>query len=95
MLLGHIVTKAVRDGALIKSVTLEPMHGDSTITVSGKVFADGMYEGDLMAAAGVETQIGRESRAQYGEKHAGVIYTQERHKGPGQRGFPKPPMKAR
>jgi hypothetical protein len=89
VLLGHIVTKAERDGALIKNVTLKPMHGESTITVSGKVFADGMYEGDLMAAAGVKTQIGRESRAQYGEKHAGVIYTQERHKEPGQRGFPK------
>jgi hypothetical protein len=89
VLLGHIVTKTERDGALIKSVTLKPMHGESTITVSGKVFADGMYEGDLMAAAGVKTQIGRESRAQYGEKHAGVIYTQERHKEPGQRGFPK------
>nr|WP_306301480.1 FAD-dependent oxidoreductase [Verrucomicrobium spinosum] len=89
VLLGHVVTKAERDGALIKSVTLKPMHGDNTITVIGKVFADGMYEGDLMAAAGVKTQIGRESRAQYGEKHAGVIYTQERHKEPGQRGFPK------
>lgn len=89
VLLGHIITKAERDGALIKSVTLKPMHGDQTITVSGKVFADGMYEGDLMAAAGVKTQIGRESRTQYGEKHAGVIYTQERHKEPGQRGFPK------
>lgn len=89
VLLGHIVTKAQRDGALIQSVTLKPMHGEKTITVSGKVFADGMYEGDLMAVAGVKTQIGRESRAQYGEKHAGVIYTQERHKEPGQRGFPK------
>lgn len=89
VLLGHIVTKAERDGALIQSVTLKPMHGESTITLSGKVFADGMYEGDLMAAAGVKTQIGRESRAQYGEKHAGVIYAQERHKEPGQRGFPK------
>ncbi len=89
VLLGHIVTKAKRDGALIKNVTLKPMHGESTITVSGKVFADGMYESDLTAAAGVKTQIGRESRAQYSEKHAGVIYTQERHKEPGQRGFPK------
>ena len=89
VLLGHIVTKAERDGALIKNVTLKPMHGESTIKVSGKVFADGMYEGDLMAFSGVKTQIGRESRAQYGEKHAGVIYTQERHKEPGQRGFPK------
>lgn len=89
VLLGHIVTKAVRDGALLKSVMLKPMHGENTITVSGKIFADAMYEGDLMAAAGVKTQIGRESRTQYGEKHAGVIYTQERHKEPGQRGFPK------
>jgi hypothetical protein len=89
VLLGHIVTTAKRDGVLIQSVTLKPLHGESTVTVSGKVFADGMYEGDLMAAAGVKTQIGREARAQYGEKHAGVIYTKERHKEPGQRGFPK------
>ncbi len=89
VLLGHIVTKAERDGALLKSVTLQPMHGEGRVTVSGKVFADGMYEGDLLAAAGVETQIGRESRAQYGEPHAGVIYAKERRKEPGQRGFPK------
>ena len=89
VLLGHIVTQAERDGSLLKSLMLKPMHGEKTITVTGKVFSDGMYEGDLMAAAGVKTQIGRESRAQYGEKHAGVIYTQERHKEPGQRGFPK------
>ncbi|MFM8634622.1 MAG: FAD-dependent oxidoreductase [Planctomycetia bacterium] len=46
-------------------------------------------EGDLMAAAGVKMQIGRESRAQYGEQHAGVIYTKELSREPGQRGFPK------
>jgi flavin-dependent dehydrogenase len=89
VLLGHIVTNADRDGALLKSVTLKPMHGEGQVDVSGKVFADAMYEGDLMAAAGVKTQIGRESRAQYGEKHAGVIYTKEHHKQPGQRGFPR------
>jgi hypothetical protein len=89
VLLGHIVAKTERDGASLKSVTLKPMHDEGTITVSGKIFADGMYEGDLMAAAGVKTQIGRESRGQYGEKHAGVIYTRERHKEPGQRGFPQ------
>lgn len=89
VILGHIVTKAERDGDLLKGVTLRPMHGDETTTVSGTVFADGMYEGDLMAAAGVKTRIGREARAQYGEKHAGVIYTKDRRKEPGQRGFPK------
>jgi 2-polyprenyl-6-methoxyphenol hydroxylase-like FAD-dependent oxidoreductase len=89
VLLGHIVTKAEREGALIKNVTLKPMHGESAITVSGQIFADAMYEGDLMAAAGVKTQIGRESHAQYGEKHAGLIRTKERHREPGQRGFSK------
>lgn len=89
VLLGHIITKAEREGTLLKSVTLKPMHSGKAITVSGKVFADGMYEGDLMAAAGVKTQIGREARSQYGEPHAGVIYSSERHKEPGQRGFPK------
>ena len=37
-------------------------HGEGTVAVSGTVFADAMYDGDLMAAAGVKTQIGRESR---------------------------------
>lgn len=89
VLLGHIVIKAGREGSLIKDVTLRPMRGEGAITVRGKVFADAMYEGDLMAAAGVTTQIGREARSQYNEPHAGVIYTKERHKEPGQRGFPK------
>lgn len=89
VLLGHIVSKTERTGPLLNNVSLNPLHGGPAITVSAKIFADAMYEGDLMAAAGVKTQIGRESRAQYGEKHAGVIYTQERHKEPGQRGFPK------
>jgi hypothetical protein len=95
VLLGHIVTKTERAGALLKRVTLKPHSShlaprdEHPITVSGKVFADAMYEGDLMAAAGVTTRIGREARTEYNEPHAGVIYTKERHKEPGQRGFPK------
>jgi flavin-dependent dehydrogenase len=89
VLLGHIVAKAECEGALLKSVTLQPMHGEGYITVGAEIFADAMYEGDLMASAGVKTQIGRESRTQYGEKHAGVIYTKRRHREPGQRGFSK------
>jgi flavin-dependent dehydrogenase len=59
------------------------------VRVMAKVFADGMYEGDLAAAAKVPYRTGREARAEYNEPHAGVIYTKERHKEPGQRGFPK------
>ena len=89
VLLGHAVAAAQRDKDVLQSVTLKPTHGGAELSVSAKIFADAMVEGDLMAAAGVKTQIGRESKAQYGEKHAGVIYTKERHKEPGQRGFPQ------
>lgn len=40
--------------------------------LSGKVFIDATYEGDLMAAAGVSYTIGRESNDQYGETINGV-----------------------
>ena len=39
---------------------------------SGRMFIDATYEGDLMTAAGVEYQVGRESQATYGEKWNGV-----------------------
>jgi hypothetical protein len=41
---------------------------------TGRVFIDGSYEGDLMAAAGVSWRIDRESRAEYGESYAGRQY---------------------
>ena len=42
---------------------------------TGKVFVDGTYEGDLMAAAGVSWTIGREGRKEYGEPLAGKHYS--------------------
>jgi hypothetical protein len=38
----------------------------------GKVFIDATYEGDLLAAAGVTTAVGRESNATYGETLNGI-----------------------
>lgn len=43
-------------------------------TFSAKVFVDATYEGDLMAAAGVDWTIGREGRAEKGESYAGKQY---------------------
>ncbi|MDX9868646.1 MAG: FAD-dependent oxidoreductase [Kiritimatiellia bacterium] len=88
VLLGHIPFSAGRDGALLKTVTLKPLHGGDGVTVSAKVFADAMYEGDLMAVAGVSNRIGREARSEYNEPHAGVIYSAGQEKAKGQRGFP-------
>jgi hypothetical protein len=41
-------------------------------TYEGRMFIDATYEGDLMAAAGVEYHVGRESAATYGEPYNGV-----------------------
>jgi hypothetical protein len=41
---------------------------------TAKVYIDGTYEGDLMAAAGVDWTIGREGRAEYNESLAGKRY---------------------
>ena len=42
--------------------------------LEGGVFIDATYEGDLYAAAGAEFRVGRESRDEHGEPHAGVVY---------------------
>jgi hypothetical protein len=41
-------------------------------TYVAKMFIDATYEGDLMAAAGVDYHVGRESTSKYGEKWNGV-----------------------
>jgi hypothetical protein len=68
----------VKTGRYLKSVTKEGPRITSIVTKDGtftaKVFVDGTYEGDLMAAAGVEWRIGREGRAEFGESYAGKQY---------------------
>ena len=56
----------VNDGKIISFSTL------SGKTFSGKIFIDATYEGDLMAAAGVSYDVGRESTAMYNEQWNGV-----------------------
>lgn len=41
---------------------------------AARIFIDATYEGDLSAAAGVPYRLGRESRFEYNEPMAGVIY---------------------
>jgi hypothetical protein len=42
------------------------------LVVRAKVFVDATYEGDLLAAAGVEFHVGRESNSDYGETLNGI-----------------------
>lgn len=52
-----------------KIVSIRTLQG---LSFAGGMFIDATYEGDLMAAAGVEYHVGRESREQYDEQWNGV-----------------------
>ncbi len=54
-------------GARIASITML-----SGKVYTGKMFIDATYEGDLMAAAGVDYHVGREANSVYGEQWNGV-----------------------
>lgn len=45
--------------------------GAGEVKIGAAMFIDGTYEGDLLAKAGENYHVGRESRAQYGEPKAG------------------------
>jgi hypothetical protein len=63
-----------QDGRLLTSVEFEPRKGGPSRRVAAAMFADGSYEGDLMAAAKAPYRIGREARDEYDEPHAGVVF---------------------
>ncbi len=63
----------VKDHRLLSVEVTNRRHAE-TRTLSGRVFIDATYEGDLYAAAGAKFRLGREARAEHNEPHAGVVY---------------------
>ena len=74
VLRGFYPSAAERDGATLKSVTLRELEGNTQVIVEAKVFADCSYEGDLAAVVRVPYRLGRESRDEFHEPHAGQIF---------------------
>jgi hypothetical protein len=60
-------TGVEKTGTKLTLITTE--NGDK---FAGRIFADCSYEGDLMAQAGVQYTVGRESQSELGESLAGV-----------------------
>ena len=69
----RLVSAHVTDHRLT-AVTVANRRTRETRKLPGQVFIDATYEGDLYAAAGAEFRSGRESRDEYNEPHAGVVY---------------------
>lgn len=78
----HRISSATVTGGRITTITVEhaaPNADGSPVEtgipagrISGTVFIDASYDGDLMAEAGVDFRTGREARDVYGEEPAGV-----------------------
>ncbi len=64
---GRSVAGVQKKGAAIQS--FRTLSGN---VYQGKMFIDATYEGDLMAAAGVNYHVGREANSVYGEQFNGV-----------------------
>ncbi len=63
-----------KQGARIVSIAME-----SGAVFTGRMFIDATYEGDLLAAAGVDFSVGREANAKYGETLNGVQTKNAKH----------------
>jgi hypothetical protein len=72
----HRLAKVLKEGNRVTGlVAADLASGGDSVAVSGKVFIDATYEGDVAAVAGVSYRVGREGHDEYGEKHAGLRYT--------------------
>jgi hypothetical protein len=74
-LLSHYPSAVKREGELLKMLTLREYSTTKDITVTGSTYVDATYEGDLAALAKVPYRVGRESRDEFKEPHAGKVFT--------------------
>ncbi|MBK9168894.1 MAG: FAD-dependent oxidoreductase [Bryobacterales bacterium] len=72
--LNHRLEEAIRSGNRLRAIRVKDRATGAMEEFRGGVFVDGTYEGDLAAFAGARYRLGRESRAEFNELHAGVVY---------------------
>jgi len=73
---NHRLLKAVKEGDKLVGVITEDLSDNKKQkSFYAKVFIDATYEGDLAAMAGAKYRVGRESRSEFNEKQAGLIYS--------------------
>ena len=70
----RLAAAEVKDGRLWRASFDDLASGGRRVGFTAAVFIDATYEGDLAALARVPYRVGRESRDEYGEPHAGRVY---------------------
>ncbi|QDU80696.1 FAD dependent oxidoreductase [Polystyrenella longa] len=80
VLKGYRLVDAEKEGNRLIAINVVPRDSEEadrkqdSLRIEGRVFIDATYEGDLLAKAGADFRLGRESRDEFDEPHAGVIY---------------------
>ncbi|MEQ9221738.1 MAG: FAD-dependent oxidoreductase [Cyclobacteriaceae bacterium] len=74
VLTHHMLKDAGMEGKSIKYVSVINRSNDELLKITGGVFIDATYEGDLYAMAGADYRLGREGRTDFNEPHAGEIF---------------------
>ncbi len=71
---AHSLCAVDAPGGTVRQAILRNRRDGGCLTLAGRVFIDATYEGDLYAMAGAAFHLGRESRDEFDEPHAGVVY---------------------
>lgn len=71
---GYYLKEAKVKGSELVGISIVKKATDELYAIGGKIFIDATYEGDLFALSGAPYRLGRESRNEFNEPHAGVIY---------------------
>lgn len=71
---AHQLATVEKTGERVTSVQIRERATGKVQRLTGKIFVDATYEGDLYAGAGAEFKVGREGRSDFGEPHAGHVY---------------------
>lgn len=66
--------QVIRTGNRLTGIRVKGVESGTIEEIDGDEFIDASYEGDLAAGAGVAYRVGRESRQETNELHAGVVY---------------------
>jgi hypothetical protein len=74
VLTKHELISALVENGRVVGATFLNWDTNKTVRIAAKVSVDATYEGDLAAMAKCPYRVGRESRAEYQEPHAGRIY---------------------
>lgn len=72
--LNYQIEKAITEDDEVKEVVFTNRSDNQSLKLKANVFIDATYEGDLYALAGAAYRIGRESKEEFNEVHAGRVF---------------------